>query len=110
LEECQLLTPARFPFFTGEINPSSLLVRHPSGRSRFVERGRRLEYFAIFWNNLDALAALISVFIAGSVALVGAELHCCGAFTGTRVPRGAKRLSDSPRGSSERASCYFPHT
>lgn len=40
-------------------------------RSRFVERDRRLEYFTIFWNSLEALAALISGFIAGSVALVG---------------------------------------
>lgn len=40
-------------------------------RSRFVERGRRLEYFTILWNSLEALAALISGFIAGSVALVG---------------------------------------
>jgi divalent metal cation (Fe/Co/Zn/Cd) transporter len=40
-------------------------------RDSFVERGRRLEYFTIFWNSLEALAALISGFIAGSVALVG---------------------------------------
>jgi len=36
-----------------------------------VERGQRLAYFTIFWNSLEALAALISGFIAGSVALVG---------------------------------------
>jgi divalent metal cation (Fe/Co/Zn/Cd) transporter len=40
-------------------------------RSRLVERGQRLEYFTILWNSLEALAALISGFIAGSVALVG---------------------------------------
>ena len=40
-------------------------------RSRFVERGRRLEYFTIFWNSMEGLTALISGFIAGSVALVG---------------------------------------
>ncbi|MCU1273168.1 MAG: integral rane protein [Bryobacterales bacterium] len=40
-------------------------------RGRFVERGRRLEYFTIFWNSLEAVAALISGFVAGSVALVG---------------------------------------
>ena len=39
-------------------------------RSRFVERARQLEYFTIFWNSLEALAALISGVIAGSVALV----------------------------------------
>jgi divalent metal cation (Fe/Co/Zn/Cd) transporter len=40
-------------------------------RSRFVERGRRLEYFTILWNSLEGLTALISGFVAGSVALVG---------------------------------------
>ena len=49
------------------LNPESRAAE----RSRFVERGRRLEYFTIFWNSLEALAALISGFIAGSVALVG---------------------------------------
>ena len=39
--------------------------------SRFVERGRRLEYFTILWNSLEGLTALISGLIAGSVALVG---------------------------------------
>jgi divalent metal cation (Fe/Co/Zn/Cd) transporter len=40
-------------------------------RGRFVERGRWLEYFTIFWNSLEALAALIAGLMAGSVALVG---------------------------------------
>src|SRR5258708_580657 len=40
-------------------------------RSRFVERGRRLEQFTILWNSLEALAALISGVMAGSVALLG---------------------------------------
>src|ERR1700758_5207071 len=40
-------------------------------RSRFVERGRRLEYITIFWNSLGALAALVSGVVAGSVALLG---------------------------------------
>ncbi len=38
-------------------------------RSRFVERGRRLENFTILWNSLDGLTALISGFVAGSVPL-----------------------------------------
>ena len=42
-----------------------------SDRAQLVERGRRLEYFTIGWNTLEALAALISGLIAGSVALVG---------------------------------------
>lgn len=41
-----------------------------SDRVQFVERGRRLEYFTILWNSLEAVAALISGLIAGSVALV----------------------------------------
>ena len=41
-----------------------------SERARLVERGRRLEYFTILWNSLEAMAALISGLIAGSVALV----------------------------------------
>ena len=42
-----------------------------SERARLVERGRRLEYFTILWNSLEAMAALISGLTAGSVALVG---------------------------------------
>src|ERR1700682_2717538 len=49
------------------LNPMS----EASERSRFVERGRRLEYFTIFWSRLEGRAALISGFVAGSVALVG---------------------------------------
>jgi divalent metal cation (Fe/Co/Zn/Cd) transporter len=36
-----------------------------------ARRGRRLEYFTIAWNSIEALAALISGILAGSVALVG---------------------------------------
>jgi hypothetical protein len=45
-----------------------------AARSRLVERGQQLEYFTIFWNSLETLAALISGFIAGSVALVAFSL------------------------------------
>ena len=41
-----------------------------SERIQLVNRGRRREYFTILWNSLEAVAALISGFIAGSVALV----------------------------------------
>lgn len=41
-----------------------------SDRAQLVKRGRRLEYFTILWNSLEAVAALISGLIAGSVALV----------------------------------------
>jgi hypothetical protein len=53
------------------LNPESSAAE----RRRYVERGRRLEYFTIFWNSLEALAALIAGFIAGSVALVGFGLY-----------------------------------
>jgi divalent metal cation (Fe/Co/Zn/Cd) transporter len=48
------------------INPSAALNRAP-----LVARGRRLEYFSITWNGFEALVALISGLMAGSVALVG---------------------------------------
>jgi divalent metal cation (Fe/Co/Zn/Cd) transporter len=40
-------------------------------RIRLVESGRRLQYITIAWNSLEALGALISGFLAGSVALIG---------------------------------------
>lgn len=40
-------------------------------RPQLIRRGRKLEYFTILWNSLEALIALASGFIAGSVALVG---------------------------------------
>ena len=42
-----------------------------SDRAQLVARGRRLEYFTIGWNSLEAVAALVSGLNAGSVALVG---------------------------------------
>ena len=40
-------------------------------RARTVQHGKRLEYFTILWNSLEAIIAIISGFLAGSVALVG---------------------------------------
>jgi divalent metal cation (Fe/Co/Zn/Cd) transporter len=40
-------------------------------RSWFVRRGLRLEYLTLAWNSLEAVIAIISGLIAGSVALVG---------------------------------------
>jgi divalent metal cation (Fe/Co/Zn/Cd) transporter len=37
----------------------------------FVHRGRRLEYFTIAYNSLEALVALAAGWIAGSIALLG---------------------------------------
>jgi divalent metal cation (Fe/Co/Zn/Cd) transporter len=42
-----------------------------STREAIVARGLRLEYFTLGWNLLEALVALVSGFIAGSIALVG---------------------------------------
>jgi divalent metal cation (Fe/Co/Zn/Cd) transporter len=44
-----------------EDNPQSLAVR----------AGRRLEYLTLSWNSLEALAAIVSGVLAGSIALVG---------------------------------------
>ena len=40
-------------------------------RSELVARGRRLEYLTIAWNAFEAVVALASGILAGSVALVG---------------------------------------
>lgn len=40
-------------------------------RASAVRRGRRLEYLTIGYNSLEAAIALVSGFIAGSIALVG---------------------------------------
>lgn len=40
-------------------------------RGEIVRRGLRLEYFTLAWNLLEALVAIVSGFIAGSIALVG---------------------------------------
>jgi divalent metal cation (Fe/Co/Zn/Cd) transporter len=41
------------------------------GRGELTRRGQRLEYFTIAWNSIEAIAALASGILAGSVALVG---------------------------------------
>ena len=40
-------------------------------RGALVARGKRLEYFTLAWNSLEAAVALISGALAGSIALVG---------------------------------------
>ncbi len=40
-------------------------------RSNALRRGRRLEYLTLGWNSLEALIAIISGVIAGSIALLG---------------------------------------
>ncbi len=43
----------------------------PERHSALVARGRRLEYLTLAWNSFEAVVALASGVIAGSVALVG---------------------------------------
>jgi divalent metal cation (Fe/Co/Zn/Cd) transporter len=40
-------------------------------RSLLIARGRRLEYFTLAWNGLEAAVALAAGVVAGSVALIG---------------------------------------
>jgi divalent metal cation (Fe/Co/Zn/Cd) transporter len=42
-----------------------------NSREAIITRGLRLEYFTLGWNSLEALIALISGFVAGSIALIG---------------------------------------
>src|ERR1035438_7334019 len=42
-----------------------------TNQARAVARGKRLEYFSVAWNSLEALIALLAGFLAASVALVG---------------------------------------
>lgn len=36
-----------------------------------IQRGRRLEYFTIGWNSIEAFLAIVAGLLAGSIALVG---------------------------------------
>src|ERR1700756_302319 len=40
-------------------------------RITMARRGRRLEYFSIFWNLLEGIAAVVAGTVAGSISLVG---------------------------------------
>ena len=40
-------------------------------RAALVHRGKRLQYFTIVWNSLEAIVAIVSGLIAGSISLVG---------------------------------------
>lgn len=40
-------------------------------RRALVEKGKRLQYFTIAWNSLEAIVAIVSGLIAGSISLVG---------------------------------------
>lgn len=40
-------------------------------RAALVHTGKRLQYFTIVWNSLEAIVAIVSGLIAGSISLVG---------------------------------------
>ena len=52
-------------------NPITQLPDYPITRSAAARRGRRLEYFTIAWNSLEAIASVVAGLLAGSIALVG---------------------------------------
>lgn len=52
-------------------NISTSTVTQQTTRGIIVRRGRRLEYFTLLWNMLEAVVAIASGLIAGSAALVG---------------------------------------
>jgi divalent metal cation (Fe/Co/Zn/Cd) transporter len=47
------------------------ILSQESIRAANVRRGRRLEYLTIGWNSLEAIAAIATRLIAGSIALIG---------------------------------------
>ena len=50
---------------------SDVAISRSAPHAADVRRGRRLEYFTIAWNSLEAVAAVVAGLFAGSVALVG---------------------------------------
>src|SRR5262249_14757536 len=44
---------------------------HSMARTDFIRRGLRLEYVTLLWNSLEAVIAIVSGILAGSIALVG---------------------------------------
>jgi divalent metal cation (Fe/Co/Zn/Cd) transporter len=55
------------------MKPTAYVANRPEAvdRTALVARGRRLEYFTIAWNGFEAVVALVSGLMAGSIALVG---------------------------------------
>ena len=72
-------------------------------RVELVARGRRLEYLTIGWNTFEAVVALVSGLLAGSVALVGFGLDsvietcrrefCCGDCALWSMPKSASETA-----------------
>src|SRR5437667_9477421 len=52
--------------------PEALTILAPAqNRTRFISRGRRLQYLTIAWNVAEFVIACAAGFLAGSIALVG---------------------------------------
>src|SRR5437899_794030 len=47
------------------------LILGDEQRLALVHKGKRLQYFTIVWNSLEAIVAIVSGLIAGSISLVG---------------------------------------
>lgn len=50
---------------------ASITPLAPAQQEIYRRRAKRLEYFTVAWNSLEALVALVAGVIAGSIALVG---------------------------------------
>ncbi len=55
------------------MQPTAVVIRNSAvaQRAELVAKGRTLEYLTIGWNTFEAVVALVSGLLAGSVALVG---------------------------------------
>lgn len=47
------------------------LILADEQRLALIHKGKRLQYFTIVWNSLEAIVAIVSGLIAGSISLVG---------------------------------------
>jgi hypothetical protein len=47
------------------------IVELTMDRRVFAQRGKRLEYFAIAWNSLEGIVAVVAGILAGSISRVG---------------------------------------
>jgi divalent metal cation (Fe/Co/Zn/Cd) transporter len=54
-----------------EVNGAEQGVADSAARAPLVRRGLRLEYLTVIWNSLEALLAIATGLLAGSIALVG---------------------------------------
>ncbi len=81
--------------------PRSALHAAPSEAASLLARGRRLEYLTIAWNSFEAVVALASGMMAGSVALIGfgldSVIETASAFIVLWRFRGSERREQTAR-------------